>query len=159
MQMNKFRPEKLRVRYGTGVTLTEPIIPRRYTVTHSNETGELFLTVASEYDCPAINRNLRDEVLASWVKSQESIMLRVTCYISGGEFDYTTAVTRYGIFQRKLPLVLKAIRYGDRATFQGYPRLDKSPIYIQFDSIYPAFRRVEYWGTPSRYRRCAERSW
>lgn len=157
--MNKFRPENLHVRLGTEVTLTEPISPRNYTLTHSDVTGELFLTIASEYDCPSINRQLRDEVLGSWTKIGRSTSLLIHCYVSGGEFDYPTSVKRYGIFQRELPLALKAIRYGDRLFFQAHSRLDKAPIYVQFDSIYPAFRRVEYWGTPSRYRRSGEKSW
>ena len=48
--MKKLDPDKLLVEYKPGVTPISPIIPRRYTLTHSDETGELFLTIGSEYD-------------------------------------------------------------------------------------------------------------
>jgi len=43
--MSEFNPEKLTVEYRDIVTATKPIIPRRYTLTHSDDTGELFLTI------------------------------------------------------------------------------------------------------------------
>ena len=42
--LSTFYPEKLSVEYMDGATSTEPVIPRRYTLTHSDLTGELFLT-------------------------------------------------------------------------------------------------------------------
>ncbi|MDF2790251.1 MAG: hypothetical protein K0S80_3350 [Neobacillus sp.] len=40
-----FIPEKISVEYRDGVTIAEPVIPRYYTLTHSDVTGELFLTI------------------------------------------------------------------------------------------------------------------
>jgi hypothetical protein len=40
--MSKLNPEKLSVEFRQGVTPTEPIILRRYTLTHSDITAELF---------------------------------------------------------------------------------------------------------------------
>jgi hypothetical protein len=47
--LSKFIPEKLSVKYMGGVTATEPIIPMRYTLTHSDLTGNLFLTIGIHY--------------------------------------------------------------------------------------------------------------
>ena len=60
--MNNFKPEKLFVTYTGGVTATEPVIPRSYTLTHSDSTGELFLTIGIYYAWENINPK-RDEVL------------------------------------------------------------------------------------------------
>ena len=43
--MSRLKPEKLSVEFRKGVTTTEPIIPRRYTLTPSYITADLFLTI------------------------------------------------------------------------------------------------------------------
>ncbi len=53
--MSNFNPEKLFVTYKDGVTATGPIIPRRYTLTHSDVTGDLFLTIGCQYAWENIN--------------------------------------------------------------------------------------------------------
>jgi len=47
--MSKLNLEKLSVGFREGVTSTSPIVPRRYTLTHSDITAiaELFLTIGS----------------------------------------------------------------------------------------------------------------
>ncbi|ADF99882.1 conserved domain protein [Clostridium botulinum F str. 230613] len=47
--MNKFNTDKLSVEFRNGVTSTEPTLGRRYTLTHSDITAELFLTIGSAY--------------------------------------------------------------------------------------------------------------
>jgi hypothetical protein len=42
--MEKLDPEKLYVEFRPGVTPTEPIIPRRYTLTHSDVTAEVLFS-------------------------------------------------------------------------------------------------------------------
>lgn len=40
--MNKFNTDKLSVEFRNGVTSTGPTLGRRYTLTHSDITAELF---------------------------------------------------------------------------------------------------------------------
>ncbi|MBU3100898.1 MULTISPECIES: staygreen family protein [Clostridium] len=40
--MNKFNMEMLHVNFGMRTGETKPIIPRKYTLTHSDVTGEFF---------------------------------------------------------------------------------------------------------------------
>lgn len=148
--MKRLNPEKLYVEYRQDVTSTEPIIPRRYTLTHSDETGDLFLTIGKYYAYDKINP-MRDEVLAEWKKINCKYVLYVYCYV-GGHQCLNSATLRYSIFKKELPLALEAIRYGDREFFNNHPELDYAPILINFNSVYPYFNRVEYWGTPSNYR-------
>jgi hypothetical protein len=54
--MERLNPEKLHVEFRPGVTEAEPIIPRRYTLTHSDITADLFLTIAPEYAYDKINK-------------------------------------------------------------------------------------------------------
>ncbi len=60
--MKKLNAEKLHVEFRQGVTPTEPIMPRCYTLTHSDVIAELFLTVGAEYAYDKIIE-MRDELL------------------------------------------------------------------------------------------------
>lgn len=142
--LSKFQPERLSVEYRDGVTATAPIIPRRYTLTHSDTTGQLFLTLGTHYAWDLLNP-IRDEVLGTWMPNGSCFCVYV--YIDHGEFDERTAKKRNEVFRRELPLALTAIRYGDRFLFAKYPALDDASLIIHFVSSYPPFARQENWGT------------
>ncbi|WP_077620067.1 staygreen family protein [Bacillus sinesaloumensis] len=148
--MSKFTPEKLTVEYFDGTTATEPLFPRRYTLTHSDETAQLFLTIGTQYAWNKINPT-RDEVLGEWGVSGGYLCYSVYVYIDQGEYDPTTSAKRNEIFRRELPLALTAIRYGDRFLFNAFPFLNDSPIIIHFNSSYPQFARQENWGAFKRF--------
>lgn len=145
--MSKFNPEKLSVEFRDGFTATNPVIPRRYTLTHSDSTGELFLTVGMNYAWDKVDRLMRDEVLSEWVQIGNMVYFVVYVYIDGGQFSEDVAGKRNEIFRRELPLALNAIRYGDRALFDAYPFLKQAGIIVNFQSSYPQFAKQEYWGT------------
>jgi len=147
--MSRLDPEKLSVEYRDGVTPTEPIIPRRYTLTHSDITAELFLTIGLEYAYDKIS-NMRDEVLGEWIKSGEEYYFNV--YLSvDGQLGLTVTAIRNAVFRRELPLALEAIRYGDNTFFVAHPELDNAIIIVYFNSSSPYFNRIENWGTFSDY--------
>jgi hypothetical protein len=131
-----------------------PVTPRCYTLTHSDTTGDLSLTIGADFDRGQISgwytRLMRDEVLAEW-RADDGPSLNVYCHVSGG-LVFGTAGWRYAIFQRELPLVLEAFRYGDGALFAAHPELDGAPIRIHFSARQRRYRRVERWGTPADYR-------
>lgn len=64
--MSNFNPERLSVEYRDGVTATESIISRHHTLTHSDDTGDLFLTIGTQFAWNTVNPELRDEVLGEW---------------------------------------------------------------------------------------------
>jgi hypothetical protein len=142
------------VRFVGDAEAEGPTVPRHYTLTHSDTTGDLFLTIGSDYDRRQISgwytRLMRDEVLAAWRRDDDGHSLHVHCHVSGG-LVFGAAGWRYAIFRRELPLVLEAFRYGDRALFAAHPELDGAPIRIHFHARQRRFRRVERWGTPANY--------
>jgi hypothetical protein len=144
--LSTFYPEKLSVEFMEGTTATEPVIPRRYTLTHSDLTGELFLNIGMDYAYGKINPS-RDEVLGEWKQYGTCLFFYVYLYVDQGEIPMTSSAKRDEIFRRELPLALNAIRYGDRPLFKTYPYLDQAPIIINFMSTYPQFARRENWGT------------
>ena len=61
--ISKFIPKRPPVEYRNGVSTTEPIIPRNHTLTHSDLTGEIFLTIGTQFTWDKVNTDLRDEVI------------------------------------------------------------------------------------------------
>jgi hypothetical protein len=153
--MGRLNPDKLHVTYLAGTTPESLTLPRRYTLTHSDITGQLFLSIGSEYDTKQISglytRLMRDEVLAELAEEEDGSVLRVHCHVSGG-FVLGTAKWRYNIFQSELRLVLEAIRYGDKAVFEQSTQLDNIPVLIDYKSTDKRFNKVENWGTMADYR-------
>ena len=74
--MSSLDPKKLSVEFKDGVTNTDPIIPRHYTLTHCDKTGKLFLTIGLRYAYEKINV-MRDEVLGEWINKGESFLFNV----------------------------------------------------------------------------------
>lgn len=147
--MSRLDPEKLTVELKKGVTETEPIIPRRYTLTHSDITADLYLTIGPDYAFEKVNA-MRDEVLGEWISDGDRFRYHVYLHVDG-QFGPITDSIRNEIFRRELPLALEAIRYGDEKFFEAYPELDQSPIIVYFLSDNLASNKAEYWGTFSIY--------
>lgn len=147
--MSNLNPKKLSVDFSAGVTSTEPIIPRRYTLTHSDITAELFLNIGLKYAYDKIT-TMRDEVLGEWTETNKKYLFHVYLYVDG-QFGPATATIRNEIFRRELPLALQAIRYGDKVFFAAHPELNSAEIIVHFNSLSPYFNKVENWGTFSQY--------
>ncbi len=145
--MSKFNPERLTVEYRNGVTATEPFIPRNYTLTHSDLTGELLLTIGTQFAWDKINTDLRDEVIAEWKITGNILYYNVDLFLNKEEHDLNASIRRNEIFRRELPIALTAIRYGDRFLFDLYPNLDYVLIIVNFMSTYPQLFKQESWGT------------
>lgn len=148
--MSRLIPSKLHVRFEQEeLEKGEFSFPRRYTLTHSDATGDLYLTVGREYDLKQISgwytRLMRDEVLAEWLVGEGGYTLRVYCHVSGGLVFGPTG-WRYQIFQQHLKMVLEALRYGDRNLFSTNPDLDRSPVVAQFSARQKKYNLIEDWG-------------
>ena len=147
-------PEKLHVRFLPGAAPEGPIVPRCYTLTHSDTTGDLFLTIGPEHDREQISgwytRLMQDQVLAEWREEASGPVLHVHCHVSGG-LILGPAGWRYAIFRRELPLVLESFRLGARALFEARPALDQAAILTHFHATQPRYNRVESWGVPADY--------
>jgi hypothetical protein len=153
--MSRLRPEQLHVRLADGAGEDGPLTPRRYTLTHSDRTGDLFLTIGADYDREQIagwyTRLMRDEVLAEWGEDRLGPSLSVHCHVSGG-LVVGSAAWRDEIFRRELPLVLEALRFGDRGLFEARPEVDEAPIWVSFHASQARYHRRELWGKPADYR-------
>ncbi|RDI45857.1 staygreen family protein [Falsibacillus pallidus] len=149
--MREFHPEKLSVLLLPPATPFFPVEGRKYTLTHSDLTGDMFLSAGCQFDFEKVNMLMRDEVLAEWVLHMGQHFLQAKVHISSGEYDENHASVRYMIFQKELSIALKAIANGDRLFYTYFPWLLDMPIYVEFESIYPAFQQIQYFGTIRQY--------
>jgi len=127
------------------------LIPRRYTLTHSDETGELFLTIDSQYAYDKLEED-RQEVLGEWITPDRCYYyFLANVHVDSHEDTFENAKNRFDVFYNKLPLALKAIKAGDASFFNCHPQLEVAPIYIQFNSKYPEYNQILNFKTFASY--------
>jgi len=148
--MPNLNSDKLHVEFKGSIDAQNLLIPRRYTLTHSDSTGDLFLTISPEYDENQISsfytRLMRDEVLAEWVKNEENAYeLHLYLHVSGG-FCFGWAGLRDRIFRHHLPLVLEALKFGDKKIYENLPELEESLIIVHFQSRNKRYCKDESFG-------------
>lgn len=146
--MTELDPKKLHVHFDNQENNQNPIFPRKYTLTHSDATGDLFLSIGSNYDYKKFSnlysKLLRDEVLGEW-QNEKQIRLDINCHCSGG-ITLGSAKWRDSIFRHHMPMVLEAICYGDKSFLTENQNFYKAPIYVHFHAKQKALDRIEKWG-------------
>ena len=150
--MRRLNPKKLHVRFISHTNEEGPTYPRAYTLTHSDRTGNLFLTIGPDYDKKQIRglytRLMRDEILAEWSDDMENPELHVHCEVGRG---LGSSSFRESIFRRELGLVLETFRYGDKRLFEKMPILDDATIKVHFNARRTEDNKVEDWGRMKDY--------
>ena len=68
--MRELNPQKVFVQYRDIMKPYDPVISRKYTITHSDTTAELFVFVAENYAEDQITR-MRDEVRVAWEQNEK----------------------------------------------------------------------------------------
>ncbi len=135
--------------------MQELSLPRRYTLTHSDTTGDLFLTIGRDYDHKQISgiytRLMRDEVLAELKNEQGVTSMHVYVHVSGG-IILGTAGWRNDILHHHMPMVLEALRYGDRDLYSAHPALDEAGIEVHFSARQVRYNKVESWGQVKKFK-------
>lgn len=123
---------------------------RRYTLTHNDITGELWLSIGHQYNTKQVSgfytRLLRDEVTAEWKQVGQSLELHVFCHVSGEERWLAPPALRNYIFRREMTLVLDCVVYGDRDLIDSLPSLAKAQVFVHFQSSLRELDKIESWG-------------
>jgi hypothetical protein len=152
--MSGLNPRKLHVTFYGGISAGILEYPRWYTLTHSDLTGDLFLTIGAEYDRKQVarfyTRLMRDEVLAELKIDSGRAALHVYVHVSGG-IVFGFAGMRNSILHYHMPMALEAIRYGDREIFIRHPELDEAKVVVHFASHLKRYNREEDWGQIKQY--------
>ncbi|HXY74340.1 MAG TPA: staygreen family protein [Dehalococcoidales bacterium] len=143
--MKRLDPAKLHIDDKLEIDSDKYELPRFYTLTHSDFTGELFLTIDNKYNRKQISglytKLMRDEVLAELVPNGDIFELKVHCHVSGG-LVLGSAKWRYEIFHSELALAIEAIRYGDRSAFESNHLFDQAPVIAHFISGQKEYNQV-----------------
>lgn len=153
--MSGLEPRKLHVTFKDGTSPVNLELPRHYTLTHSDMTGDMYLTIGSRYNKKQISglytRLMRDEVLAEWREEEGQLALHIYVHVSGG-IAFGLAFWRNEILHYHMPMVLEALRYGDRMIYQNHPELDEVSVFVHFASHRQRYHKVEDWGPIKKYR-------
>lgn len=148
--MQKINPDKVFVEYRDGVTPTSPIVRRHYTMTHSDDTGDMFVTIGHHYAEDKVT-NLRDEVRLKWVLNGGVPGLYGEVLTDGEGISGSPRI-RNAIFQREMHKALQAIRLADSQLFRKYSNLDHTPVLIQFKSQNPKYNQLYRYQEIGKYR-------
>lgn len=105
-------------------------LDRKYTLTHSDDTGMRFLFIGLEYASEEFSE-LRDEVIAHFERSHDNYILKVFCSLSCTKSRYSSD-ERLAIFKRHMPRVLKAIIGGDLEYIFSIPPLLEAQTHIHY---------------------------
>lgn len=149
----RFEASKLKVVFTGDEMEKQPLstVPRAYTLTHCDFTANLTLAVSNNITNDMLKEwqttLQRDDVIAEWRKVKDEMCLHVHCYVSGANpIQELAAEFRYYVFCKELPLVLKAVVYGDSALFSEHPELLESVVRVFFYSKSSKYNKVECWG-------------
>lgn len=148
--MFELKKDKLKVSFKDNIGKSRPIMPRKYTLTHSDETAELFLSIGNKYDLDKINYSVRDEVLGSWEKDDEYYLL-INIEV-GNNNDINSIIKRDEVFRRELPLALTAIVYGDNLFLENNKELYDASVIIKFNCQIKEYDVLENWGKIKDYK-------
>ncbi|CAL0305483.1 unnamed protein product [Lupinus luteus] len=146
----RFEASKLKVvRLEDEIKKHPSIIPRTYILSHCDFTANLTLTVSNVINLEQLKGWYeKDDVVAEWKKVNNEMCLHVHCFVSGpNPFLNLAAELRYHIFSKEMPLVFKAIQYGDSALFSEHPELLDSIVRVYFHSSSKKYNRMECWGS------------
>lgn len=148
--MKVLNPQKVFAQYRDGLKPYEPVIGRKYTIIHSDVTGELFVIIGNTYADDLIT-SLRDEVKISWEINESRLMLIGSVTLDGDGIKGDAEI-RSKIFYNEMPIALQALRQADRFLFEKHYSLDKAPVYIQFISNNPKLHKMYYYGSIGDYQ-------
>lgn len=147
--MRKINTNQVFTERRNGVTDTYPIAGRKYTMTHVDDSGDLFVTIGTGFAEDKIGK-FRDEVRLQYIFLDNKPILYGEVMVDGIGILGNPPV-REAIFKREIPVALQAIRFGDKELFLAYPELENTPVYIQFISANPDRNKLYDYGVIGEY--------
>lgn len=148
--MRELNPQKIFVQYRDIINPDYPIINRKYTITHSDTTGDLFVFVSEDYAEDQITK-MRDEVRISWSVCKGILALTGSVIVDNKNIQGNADI-RNKIFYNEMPTALQALRKGDRFLFNKYPNLDRAQVFIYFISNNPEYDKIYDFGVIGTYK-------
>lgn len=148
--MKVLNPQKVFVQYRKTMTPYNPVLGRKYTITHSDTTAELFIFISNSFAEDQIT-SMRDEVRIAWQQNKNNLVLMGSVLVDGTGV-IGKAEIRNKIFQDEIPTALQALRQADRFLFDENPTLDNTPILIHFVSSKSNYDKIYSFGYIGDYK-------
>ena len=148
--MKVLSPQKVFVQYRGNMNPYGSIRDRKYTITHSDLTADLFVFVGENYAEDKVTA-MRDEVRIAWEHKGGGMILMGSVLVDGEGVTGAPAI-RNKIFYEEMPTALQALRQADRFLFTQYPELDKAMVVIRFISANPAYNKTYNFGQIGNYQ-------
>lgn len=148
--MRELNPTKVFAQYRDIMMPYEPVMSRKYTITHSDTTAELFVFVAGDFAEDQVT-GMRDEVRVAWEQTEKGLVLIGSVIVDGVDV-IGNAYIRNAIFYNEMPTALQALRQADRFLFENERYLDNTPVYIHFESSNPGYNKIYNFGSIGMYR-------
>jgi hypothetical protein len=149
-KVRELNSQKVFIQYRDIMKPYEPVMDRKYTITHSDITAELFVFVAKNYAEDQITR-MRDEVRAAWGQYKKEFVLMGSVIVDGNGI-IGNAYIRNKIFYNEMPTALQALRQADRFLFDKESDLDNTPVFIHFISSNPVYDKTYDFGVIGIYK-------
>lgn len=147
--MREFKPNKVFAQYRGTINPYEPVIDRKYTITHSDITAKLFVFIAADYALDQVTK-MHDDVKIAWQQNEGQLRLMGSVLIDGKGVTGNSKI-RNMIFYKEMPTALRALRQADRFLFEANPSLDNTPVIIHFISINPKYDKIYDFGAIGNY--------
>lgn len=148
--MKEINPKKVFVQYRDIMKPYAPVLNRKYTITHSDKTADLFVFVAQSYAEDQVTK-MRDEVRVSWEKTEKGIVLIGSVTVDAKGILGNSNI-RNKIFYKEMPTALQALYQADRFLFNKEPYLDNTPVKIHFISSNPIYNKTYDFGVIGNYK-------
>lgn len=148
--MRELNPQKVFVQYRDNMKPYEPVMGRKYTITHSDTTAELFVFISENIAEDQVTR-MRDEVRVSWAQYERELALIGSVVVSGNGVMGNPKI-RNEIFYNEMPTALQALRQADRFLFDINPSLDSALVFVHFISSNPVYDKTYNFGAIGNYR-------
>lgn len=148
--MRDLNPQKVFSQYRDTMKPYGPVMGRKYTITHSDISAELFVFIAEDYAEDQVTE-MHDEVRVAWEQKDNKLDL-IGSVVVNGEGVKGNSKIRNRIFYNEMPTALQALRQGDRFLFDKDTRLDNTPVFIHFISENPTYDKIYNFGVIGNYK-------
>jgi len=144
---HRLDPLLLPITYESSSIITDFDLPRKYTSTHNDDTGEIYISIGHEYNTTLLSsveaRIRESQVIGEWIKKNDQYEIHLKVQVSTK--INPNAVIRNEYICKELGLVLEGIAFAETALLKLHSYLMNAKIYIHFRSLDPVYDRVEYW--------------
>jgi len=149
--VSEWTSETFSVNIAPPATVFHPLEGRKYTLSQSEYTGNLFLSISNQFSKITDNSNVSEILQAEWITLMGEYALNGKISMNGSESDKRLTQVRCMIFQKELPELIRLLVLADNQFFNNYPLLLDAPIIIHFNTDISDFSGTFHLGTPRQY--------